>query len=1009
MIKRNFCLLCVCILTLLGTWTVLPVAYAAEATAEQQVNLGSSMPEFDESATVVIGYLPTSKDSNIVATARFAALAIQSRCSSQFFYAAKLTPTKNDNKRQANPDDFNSLISAADAKGAIDKKGFNEDEAASMAATDRKIQVWILMDVAAVRELEEDSALIQQLSAMQENENVFLTMLFIGDTAFSINGGTAVAELLKQAPERTNWVQLQSDFLQQKVNQQDTLHTGNWFTAALYGTPVDLPTTEVEGEQFFTFDMPVNGSVVIVTQQDGTLGKPEISSENEDCAGETHSFQYSANNRGKTGIVVTCLTGLTANQRYTVSYGQDARVLSNRVYLMADLAKLAPVLRLPEKLTRSEQTATLSVGENAFGQGERFRVQWNWNGAEVNGSTFDEASGKWTLVQTPAENDVSVQVNASMKLYAEDGDLLYSWKSESLERPVVNSELISKGNTKELTLYYFAGDEQPDAISFALGDYLSYNKNDEVSLSVNSHDLTEDTFSVADGFTLSYDQANGTITLTADDDWQGEDETVPLTLEARNEEQSVQTTVTVQTYCVNSLVQKAKTEILDEAGHDVSGTGDDPVCEVKASQTYTWRVALNESAATIWTKMPQTEDTVGIPHLEDVFFVVTAMDAEAVTDALATSTDLFSLNSEEGSAMQLEHLALGEQGGYLSAFALEKNDNGTYQGEALIRFANTWANDESIDLHLYAVYEDPATGSKRVLTEQTVQCHVSNANVRFTGEAPTAPSEIRLTGKPNQLEPKEVTLQEVLGVKSLADLFTDDETPDALTYSLLVSSTEGVTVRQAQQELEPTASSVETDSSALYAEIDLQQPVIVEFSAKGDVLITLYASDLVNEPPAEVSISFHVVSEMEIWALYAACGAAALIVLVILILVIVRVKKPAFGGGTVRCVACADTLAGSDINKLLMQSHAVKLYPFKKNKILLSQLLVMTRQAPLSTDTALVTENIEIAPGGKKGIILHYGKKAKKQLACKGKEAIPYGGLKEIRHGHTVITILNDR
>ena len=443
MIKRNFCLLCVCILTLLGTWTVLPAAYAAEATAEQQANLGSSMPEFDESATVVIGYLPTSKDSNIVATARFAALAIQSRCSSQFFYAAKLTPTKNDNKRQANPDDFNSLISAADAKGAIDKKGFNEDEAASMAATDRKIQVWILMDVAAVRELEEDSALIQQLSAMRENENVFLTMLFIGDTAFSINGGTAVAELLKQAPERTNWVQLQSDFLQQKVNQQDTLHTGNWFTAALYGMPVDLPTTEVEGEQFFTFDMPFNGSVVIVTQQDGTLGKPEISSENEDCAGETHSFQYSANNRGKTGIVVTCLTGLTANQRYTVSYGQDARVLSNRVYLMADLAKLAPVLRLPEKLTRSEQTATLSVGENAFGQGERFRVQWNWNGAEVNGSTFDEASGKWTLVQTPAENDVSVQVNASMKLYAEDGDLLYSWKSESLERPVVNSDLIS--------------------------------------------------------------------------------------------------------------------------------------------------------------------------------------------------------------------------------------------------------------------------------------------------------------------------------------------------------------------------------------------------------------------------------------------------------------------------------------------------------------------------------------------------------------------------------------
>ncbi|MDO4838529.1 MAG: hypothetical protein Q4B32_09050 [Clostridia bacterium] len=1007
MIKRILCLLCTCVLTLSCAWTILPAVYAEETT--EQVNLDSCMPEFDESASVVVGYLPTSSDSNIVATARFAALAIQSRCSSQFFYAAKLTPTKNDNKRQANPEHFNSLISASDAKGAIDKKGFNEDEAAAMAATTTKTQVWMIMDVAAVQELKEDSTLIQQLSAMQENENIFLTMLFIGDTAFSMNGGTAVAEMLKQAPERSTWVQLQSDFLQQKVNRQDTLHTGNWFTAALYGTPVDLPIAEVEGEQFFTFDMPVDGSAVIVTQQDETMEKPEVSGENGKCSGETHAFQYSASNRGKTGIVVTLLTGLTANQRYTVSYGQDAKVLSNRVYLMADFAKLAPTLNLPYKLTRSEQTATLSVGEHAFGQGERFQVQWNWNGTNVSGSAFDEVSGRWMLAQTPAENDTSVQVNVSLKLYAEDGDLLYSWKSESLERPVVNSELTATRNTKTLTLYYFAGDGRNDTVSFAIGDYLSYNRNDEVSLNVNGHDLTEGEISVADGFTLTYDQTNGSMTLTVDDDWQGEDETIPLTLEARNEEQSVQTTVTVQTYCVNSLVQKAKAEILDEAGHDVSAAEDNQAYEVKAGQAYTWRVALSENAATIWNNMPQTEDTVGIPHLEDVSFVVTTMDAEEVTDVLATSTDLLSLTGGGESAMQLEPLATGKQGECLSAFTLEKNDDGAYQGEAVIRFANAWANDESVDLHLYAVYEDHTAGSKRILTEQTVQCHISNANVRVTGKVPTTPSEIRLTGMPDHLESKEVNLQEVLDIKSLAELFTDDETPDALTYSLRVSSTEGVTVQQDQQELESITSSEEETASALYAEIDPQQPVTVDFSAKGDVQITLYASDRVNEPPAEVSISFHVVSEIEILALYAACGAAALIVLAILVLVIVQAKKPAFGGSPIRCVACADTMDGSDINKLLMQSHAAELYPFRKNRILLSQLLVMTRQAPLPSATALVTEDIEIAPGGKKGIVLHYGKKAKKQLACKGKEAIPYGGLKEIRHGHTIITILNDR
>ncbi len=1008
MIKRIFCLLCTCVLTLSCAWTILPAAYAEETT--EQVKLASNMPEFDESASVVVGYLPTSSNSNIVATARFAALAIQSRCSSQFFCAAKLTSTKNDNKRQANPDNFNGLISASDAKGAVDKKGFNEDEAAAMAATTTKTQVWVIMDVTAVQELKEDSVLIQQLSAMQENENIFLTMVFIGDTAFSMNGGTAVAELLKQAPERSTWVQLQSDFLQQKVNQQDTLHTGNWFTAALYGTPLDLPTAEIEGEQAFTFDMPVNGSAVIVTQQDETMEKPEIISENENYAAETRSFQYSASNKGKTGIVVTLLTGLAANQRYMVSYGQGAKVLSNRVYLMADFAKLTPTLRLPEQLTRSEQTATLTVGENAFGQGERFRVQWNWNGTNVSGNAFDEALDGWTLVQTPAGNDTSVQVNAALKLYAEDGDLLYSWKSENLERPVVNSELTATRNTKTLTLYYFAGDGWNDTVSFALGDYLSYNKNDEVSLSVNGHDLTEGTFSVADGVTLSYDQTNESITLTVDDDWQGEDETIPLTLEAHNAEQSVQATTTVQTHCVNLLVQKAKAKILDESGHDVADTEDNQAYEVKAGQAYTWRVTLSENAATIWSEMPQKEDTVGIPHLEDVFFVVTTMDAEAVTDALATPTDLLSLNGDEESPMQLEPLTTREQGGYLSTFTLEKNDNGGYQGETVVRLADTWANDESIDLHLYTVCEDRTTGSKRILTEQTAQCNVRNTNVRFTGNAPTTPSEVRLAGMTDQLESKEVNLQEVFGVKSLAELFTDDETPNALTYSLRVSSTEGVTVQQDQQKLEPVASLEEEKPSALYENIDPQKPLTIEFSAKGDVLITLYASDLVNEPPAEVALSFHVVSETEVLVRYAIYGAAALIVLVILVLVIVQLKKPAFGGSSIRCVACADTLKDSDIRELLMQSHEAKLYPFKKNWILLSQLLIMTRQAPLSPDVASVMEDIEIAPGGKRGaFVLYYGKKARKQLACKKKEVISHGGLKRMDCGHTTIAIEDSR
>jgi len=207
-----------------------------------------------------------------------------------------------------------------------------------------------------------------------------------------------------------------------------------------------------------------------------------------------------------------------------------------------------------------------------------------------------------------------------------------------------------------------------------------------------------------------------------------------------------------------------------------------------------------------------------------------------------------------------------------------------YQGEAVIHFANTWANDENVNLHLYAVYEERATNSKHILMTRSVQFDISNTNVLFIGKEPTTPNEIRLTGMPGQLESKAVNLQEILDVKSLTELFTDDETPDALMYSLWVSNAEGVTIKQNQQPLEPTTLSAEEAASAMYAEIDPQQPVTIGFSTKGDVLITLYASDLVNEPPAEVTLSFHVISEVEIMARYVMCGVAALIILVILIL-----------------------------------------------------------------------------------------------------------------------------
>lgn len=127
--------------------------------------------------------------------------------------------------------------------------------------------------------------------------------------------------------------------------------------------------------------------------------------------------------------------------------------------------------------------------------------------------------------------------------------------------------------------------------------------------------------------------------------------------------------------------------------------------------------------------------------------------------------------------------------------------------------------------------------------------------------------------------------------------------------------------------------------------------------------------------------------------------------LVILVLVVVQLKKPAYGRRTIWCVVCADTMNGSDIDELLMQSHGADLYPFKKSKICLSQLLLMTRQASLAPEMASIVDDIEIAPGGKRGIVLHYGKKARKQLVCKRKDVIPYGDKKMIKHGHKIITI----
>ena len=1090
MFKRYLSILCALLLLMLTL--VEPFALAEEMVAEtaeetieetaeedaeqadevsdeqQEFDYSSKMPVLDESASVIVAYLPTSKEGEIVATARYAASAIQSR-----YYSFSAITLNYSGKLDSNVKNFDNLISATDVSGNISKKGFSASEAEKLTATDKITHIWVIMDVSASKTLENESTLIQQLSSMLNNSNISVTLLMIGDTSFSPKNASAVANLLKEFPKQATWIQLQSDFLSLSVPQQDTLHTGNWFTAALYGTPVDISlVTTKEGEtqseeiteaetqktaeevpeehvdesvqektETFTFTMPVNGQAFIVTQQNDTAVFPNVSSESEN-----KKFS-SGNKKDKTNFVVTMMSGLEKDTSYDISFSEEAELISIRVYCFPDFSKLNLKLDFSDVLYRTEQKAVLSADEKAFGFGERFRVQWYVNGDLSFGSAYDDASGSWTFAYTPQSEDTSVQLYSIMKLFSADGDLLYTWKSETIKSEVANSELkIMNGTETTIPLYYFVdGNDVTDFIEIAITAYLDYNQNDSIVLKINDHVLSEESsFNVGEGCRLAYDDNRKVATISILDESKAAQSNEPfeLKLEASVHEDSVSQTITIQPYCINKLAQDQTIEI-----HDESNNVQYPSTDAENSQPlaickeYTLSVSINQENASVWEKLPARENTAGLPRIENLTCVLTTLTKEEMLESLNKaeqpeeivnevstvsadepasqeidtssegSTSLDNSESSNESLTKEDFVALSDKPTNMSQQGLESGllvtipyiKNGkTYSASSPISFDDKWANEAEVKLNIYTVYQDQE-GKYCLLEEESVQCKLQNNPPKLaSGIDPTSKEtiEVRLTGLPNQLNESDINLLEAFGIGSIKELFSDAETPDTLTYYLSVNDAEGVRVKQDETELTPT----ENDST-LFKINGSSQSLEIGLKSKGDKKITVSASDSVNEASAETSILFHVISNTELVIRYVLYCIAGLAALAIILLIIIKIRQPAFGDVWVKCVACS-IKAGSE-SMLSKAGNSINLKPFKKKKIALSQLLLMARQIALSQETSTLTEDIKIAPRRNGGIVLLFGKKAKKALNLKRKKVISSGERYSIRHDRTVIILEN--
>ena len=251
--------------------------------------------------------------------------------------------------------------------------------------------------------------------------------------------------------------------------------------------------------------------------------------------------------------------------------------------------------------------------------------------------------------------------------------------------------------------------------------------------------------------------------------------------------------------------------------------------------------------------------------------------------------------------------------------------------------------------------------------------------------------EIMLEGLPGQYQPVSL-LGSVMGDQRLIDLFEDPE--GALqSVSLTITPAENITLNEAPVMEQPI-------------KIDGKSQPDIQVISPGNYLITMIATDGVNESePVTITVSIKS-SFMRLITIIGIALAAAILITVI-VLIIIQKRKPSFGDVQIRCLLSEKPASGSE---MLQKGRVIPMKSFQKKGVPFSTLMVLGRQPEASSTVTDILDDIMVYPYHYDNIKIVFGKKAMEKIGRQdNQEKVEPGNIIRFRIENTYFQIENYR
>lgn len=340
--------------------------------------------------------------------------------------------------------------------------------------------IWFIVPKEAEDKFINNEALMNNCRELLAEEHSLLHVVFIGNESQAVPAESAFGKLAAEG--RTDWIFIDTDFQAAASSNKadDDLHTGNYFTAALYGRPADLPAVPLEDGNAWTFELPESASAFVLIDWNDRTGTADIKNAAGNPCPTTGTLSMAESKYAyKTGTMLAKMEA--GSYSVAITSGSAAAI---RVYWYPDLDGINPQIELQDTWNRGENEIILTT-EKTVGTPENYSVQFVYqdNEDEASATTLfadSDGANRWVKKVSVGLNTEHVYITPSIKLSMADGNRIWEWKGDRLIRDVQSKGINVRSDAPTgTTIYTDKVTEAAGNAEYRWSDLFIFNNEDE--------------------------------------------------------------------------------------------------------------------------------------------------------------------------------------------------------------------------------------------------------------------------------------------------------------------------------------------------------------------------------------------------------------------------------------------------------------------------------------------------------------------------------------------------